>query len=139
MADLDSDNVILRKDQMYAIDNQVMMHPSITINNITYTGDSLNGREMMMAICDAYREAPDECQLAYMIKDRNHTKVDWEGVEMPDDPDLLFQGGVRDSKENYWKHKKIERMHIIAIIVIIIAVNLVVLAVVRCRMKRQMS
>ena len=69
MGDLDSDNSILRQDRDWAIKNHVKLHPSITINNITYTGDALNGVELEAAICDAYREAPDECQLAYEMRD----------------------------------------------------------------------
>jgi len=28
---------------------------------------------------------------------------DWEKVKMPNDPDLLFQDGMQDSRENYMK------------------------------------
>jgi len=56
---MESDNIILRNDRMWADQNQVRLHPSVTINNITYSGESLSGREMVIAICDAYREAPD--------------------------------------------------------------------------------
>jgi len=66
-------------------------------------------------------------------------KKDWDKVEMPDDPDLLFQGGMQDSKENYMKSRKVQRLHVIILIAVILVVNLVVLAIVRCRMKRQMT
>ena len=45
---------------------------------------------MELAICEAYREAPDECQLAYQIQGIDGSKQDWNKVEMPEDPDLLF-------------------------------------------------
>lgn len=64
---MDTDNSILRQDRIWADQNMVRLHPSVTVNNITYTGDSLSGAEMELAICEAYREAPDECQLAYQI------------------------------------------------------------------------
>ena len=39
LADMDSDNTILRQDRLWADQNFVFLHPAITINNITYAGD----------------------------------------------------------------------------------------------------
>ena len=50
--DLESDNKILRADKAWADSNHIKLHPSVTINNITYTGESLSGREMEIAICE---------------------------------------------------------------------------------------
>ena len=37
------------------------MHPSITINNITYRGD-LNGYDIFRAVCAGFSEQPDMCK-----------------------------------------------------------------------------
>ena len=116
----------------------MILHPAITINNITYTGNALDGKEIETAICEAYRQAPDECVMAYMIVDPEKGIVE-ENLTMPNDPDLLYIKGVQDSKMNWIKGEKVRRNHVIALIIIILAINLIVLAVVRCRMKRQMS
>lgn len=42
-------------------------HPSVTINNRTYTGD-VKGQELALAICEAYQEKPDECDLSWKIE-----------------------------------------------------------------------
>lgn len=90
MGDLNSDNTILRQDRLWANQNAVQLHPSITINNITYTGNALDGKELEHAICEAYRIAPDECVMAYMIVDPT-TGIMEENLTMPTDPDLLFE------------------------------------------------
>ena len=136
---MESDNQILRQDRLWADQNNVMLHPSITVNNITYTGSHLDGAELELAICNAYREAPDECQLAYQILDANTERTDWSSVPMPNNPDLLYIAGQEDSKNNWISHKNVRREHVIILIGVILAINLVVLGVVRCRMKRQMQ
>ena len=55
LADMDSDNTILRQDRLWADQNFVFLHPAITINNITYAGDQLDGKQLESAICEAYR------------------------------------------------------------------------------------
>jgi len=64
---LESDNSILREDAEWGIEHNVNFHPSIAINNITYKGD-IRGEDMAMAICGAYREKPDECDLSWKIR-----------------------------------------------------------------------
>ena len=97
--DVESDNTILRQDRLWADLNNVSKHPTITINNITYTGDALNGREIANAICEAYNEAPDECVMAYMIVDPKTGIVeDFSTNVLPNDPDLLYKQGIKDSK-----------------------------------------
>ena len=112
----------------------------MTINNITYIGNALAGETLGKAVCEAYRQAPDECVMAYMIVDPEKGIVeDLSNVDMPNDPDLLYEKGVKDSKKNWMKGRKVRRAHVIILIGIIIAINIIVLGVVRYRMKRQMS
>ena len=56
--DVETDNEILRQDRLWANQNHLLMHPSVTINNQTYTNST--GEDLALAICSAYREAPDE-------------------------------------------------------------------------------
>ena len=44
LGDMNSDNSILRQDRLWADQNFVFLHPAITINNITYAGDQLDGK-----------------------------------------------------------------------------------------------
>lgn len=63
--DLETDNAILREDRKWATGNHIKLHPNVAINNITYTNST--GEDLALAICAAYREAPDECELAWRI------------------------------------------------------------------------
>ena len=65
--DLEGDNYILKADQEWGVEHNLNYHPSITINNITYRGD-VRGQDIAMAICGAYRQKPDECDLSWKIK-----------------------------------------------------------------------
>jgi len=37
------------------------MHPSVTINNVTYRGD-VNGYDIFKAVCAGFKDSPDICQ-----------------------------------------------------------------------------
>ena len=50
--DIETDNEILRDDRVWANANHIKLHPSITINNITYTNST--GEDLALAICSAY-------------------------------------------------------------------------------------
>lgn len=65
--DYESDNTFLKADQEWAQKNNVQYHPSIAVNNITYRG-GINGMDLAMSICEAYRVKPDECDLSWRIR-----------------------------------------------------------------------
>ena len=50
-----TDNKILREDRQWANTMGVFMHPSITINNVTYRGD-LNGYDIFRAVCAGFKD-----------------------------------------------------------------------------------
>ncbi len=50
-----SDNNILKEDRFWSAENGVFMHPSITVNNITYRGD-LNGYDIFRAVCAGFSD-----------------------------------------------------------------------------------
>jgi len=60
--DMESDNLILLADQQWAIDHHLDFHPSITINDFTYRGD-IEFADIREAICAAYQERPQHCNL----------------------------------------------------------------------------
>ena len=82
-----SDNIILNNDRQWAYDNQIMVHPSVTLNNITYTNST--GQDLALAICAAYREAPDECELAWKIVTFSNETSEFEGLKTPHTPDSM--------------------------------------------------
>ena len=63
--DQETDNAILREDKEWAEANLIKFHPNIAINNITFMNST--GEDLALAICAAYREAPDECELAWKL------------------------------------------------------------------------
>ena len=63
----DSYNKILADDSRWAALNNLKFHPSITINNKTYDGN-VKGMDLAVAICAAYNEKPDECELSWKIR-----------------------------------------------------------------------
>lgn len=65
--DWESENAILSSDAEWAMEHNLNYHPSVAINNITYKGD-ITGQDLAMAICAAYREKPDECDLSWKIR-----------------------------------------------------------------------
>jgi len=50
-----TDNSLLREDRKWSSQLGVFMHPSITINNITYRGD-LNGYDIFRAVCAGFQD-----------------------------------------------------------------------------------
>lgn len=66
-SEYESDNSILRSDKVWSVSMGLQFHPSISINNHTYHGD-ISGQKLAFAICEAYDEKPDECDLSWAIK-----------------------------------------------------------------------
>ena len=87
--DIESGNTILMNDRLWADKNHVTLHPSITVNNITYTNQT--GYNLAMAICDAFREAPDECELDWQIALGFDTG--FEDEALPHNKDILAEKG----------------------------------------------
>lgn len=56
-----SDNRILREDREWAKKLGIVLHPAISINNITYRGD-INGFDVFKAICAGFFDQPDICK-----------------------------------------------------------------------------
>ena len=86
--DYSSENLILGADRIWSIENHVTLHPSILINNMTFTNST--GQSIAMAICEAYREAPDECDLRWKINVlQNGELTSFEDEMLPGDEDKM--------------------------------------------------
>ena len=55
------DNKLLKEDREWATKLGIVLHPAVTINNITYRGD-INGYDVFRAICAGFKDAPDVCK-----------------------------------------------------------------------------
>ena len=87
--DVETDNSILREDRQWANANHIKLHPSVTINNSTFTNST--SEDLAMAICNAYREAPDECELSWKIKGFGDEAKKFDGLYTPHESDQLFE------------------------------------------------
>ena len=55
------DNKLLKEDRAWANKLGIILHPAVTINNITYRGD-INGYDVFRAICAGFSSQPDVCK-----------------------------------------------------------------------------
>ena len=94
-----------------------MLHPSITINNITYRGQ-LEGFDIFKAICAGFLDQPAIC------KGDNVYQV----LSSENNSDLLY-------------HKKpfIKVYHIVAAIILVLLLNMVALCIYRKYQKRKLN
>lgn len=68
--DYESDNKFLKEDKDWAYILNVNVHPSITINNMTYKGD-LDGFDIAHAICAGFKDRPVNCKHVEIQKVQN--------------------------------------------------------------------
>jgi len=59
--DRSSDNKILAADREFANSVGVVLHPAVTVNNMTYRGD-ISGENIFRAICAGFLKMPDICK-----------------------------------------------------------------------------
>lgn len=141
MGDVETDNTILREDRMWANSNHIQMHPSVTINNNTYTNST--GEDLALSICSAYREAPDECGLSWRVAAFG-TNMTFDGLKTPHEIDLMFEQ-AKNATEVSIVRKEGDHMSIFgnwrlyAVILVIVFINLAIMFYVRSRMKNQMT
>jgi hypothetical protein len=57
----DTENTLLAEDRRWAQELGIILHPQISINNMTYRGD-MNGYDIFRAICAGFKEQPDVCK-----------------------------------------------------------------------------
>jgi len=128
-----SDNAILKADRQWAQEQNIEFHPSITINNRTYSGD-VTGQELAFAICEAYKEKPDECDLSWKIRTYQQGVFgDFEDFKMPEQRDYIYEES-NSKMVSVSDHPN--RQKLWAAIGIILVVNFGVLFAVRRHMKK---
>lgn len=59
--DRTSDNRILQADREFAEQVGVVLHPAITVNNMTFRGD-ITGLNVFRAICAGFKDMPELCR-----------------------------------------------------------------------------
>jgi len=129
--DLNTDHPMLREDREWALVNHMRLHPAVTINNISHTNST--GHDLALAICSAYREAPDECELSWRVPSFEHD-ADFEGLNTPMFSDEI----VSASKQSHSKSEGeyiFGSWHVYLLTAIVILLNVGVLLFVRYRMK----
>jgi len=108
---------LLEEDRQWAKTFGINMHPSISINNITYRGD-FNGFDIFKAICAGFLEQPEICK-----------------------GDKVFQvlSSVNSSDLLYHKRSLVKLFHIIAAVILVLLLNLAALCIYRKYQKRKVN
>lgn len=153
--DTESDNIILSQDRMWAKNVGLELHPSIVINGRVYYGD-VNGKELAYAICGAYKEAPDECELSWKISVLKDGIVeDMNDMRIPELANDYLKNEAEESRSgtknfqvgNQQIEKPPARMsnnavqynskEIYAVVTVVVLINIVILVLYRRRLKKQ--
>lgn len=130
----DSFNKILGDDRNWADENHVTLHPSITVNNMTYTNST--GQKLAEAICSAFREQPDECELSWEIQIEKDGKMyDLSDEILPEDEDILAAMGNQERG----KVRAARRWHLYILIVCVLAINIIVMLCIKRRTQSEAS
>ena len=110
-----SDNRILKEDKDWAKKMGIVLHPAISINNITYRGD-INGFDIFKAICAGFKDQPDICK-----------------------GDNVF--AVIEESESYFHrpHNVAQFMHVVGAIILVVFFNLCLLWAYRRYSKKRMN
>lgn len=138
----ESNNKILGADRAWAVENNVKFHPSIVINKKILKGN-ISGKELALAICEAFKEKPDECDLDWKVEAyQRGILTKFEDSTMPNQEDYIKEAAasdepimIKDKKKNY----ATERWILYLLLLVIIIVNFAVLYCVRRRLKRQVN
>ena len=107
------------------------LHPAVTINNMTHTNST--GQDLALAICSAYKEAPDECELSWQVKGFMNQE-EFEGLDTPRYSDKIYKESLNSHQKNE-ADEIFGSWHLYLIIFIILVLNVSVLLFVRHRMK----
>ena len=99
------------------------MHPSITINNITYRGD-LNGYDIFKAVCAGFMDQPNVCK-----GDNIFTALD----KITEADSAQPRSAQKKNRHHAWK------WHISLAVVVVIALNLGALYLYRRHTKKKMD
>lgn len=108
---------LFEDDNKFSKQIGVVMHPSISINNITFRGE-INGMSVFKGICAGFLEQPDVCKGDQVIK-------------------YLMKKGTGDLRVHHFNLVRL--YHIIAAVFLVLILNLAALYVYRKYQKRQIN
>lgn len=112
------DNTLLAEDADWAKNLGIFMHPSLTVNNITYRGD-VNGYDIFRAVCAGFSAQPDICK--------------------GDNIFAAVQKLDQDSTNSSRPHNGIKGYHILLAIVVVMVLNFGALYIYRRYHKAKMN
>ncbi len=108
---------LFEEDRLWANKLGIVLHPSVTINNITYRGE-IEGFDIFKAICAGFLEQPEVC------KGDNVFKV----LHKVDHSDML-----------YHRRPLVRLYHIVFAIIVVLAINVFALYIYRKFQKRKLN
>jgi len=112
-----SDIRLLREDREWATKLGIIIHPAVSINNITYRGD-INGYDVFRAVCAGFSEQPSICK----------------GDNVFDVVNLGDDGFINTHKRNFAKV-----YHIVGAITLVLFLNCFALYIYRKYQKKKMN
>lgn len=134
--DYESDNKFLKNDRQWAWANHLHMHPTITVNNITYSNST--GQDLALAICQAYRQAPDECELSWKINSFMN-ETEYEGLLTPHEADQIYDIAREKALRKSEEELVFGSWHLYAIVFGVVLINVGALFIVYTRQKRRVA
>jgi hypothetical protein len=108
---------LFEEDRLWASKLGIVLHPSVTINNITYRGE-IEGFDIFKAICAGFLDQPDVC------KGNNVFKI----LHKVDHSDLLYR-----------RRPLVRLHHIVFAIIVVLAINVFALYIYRKFQKRKLN
>ncbi len=107
---------MLDDDRNWAKKYGIVVHPSITINNITYRGE-MEGIDIFKAICTGFKDRPEVCRgdKVLMLTEKSNTEL------------------------MYVRRSLVKMYHIIAAVVLVVIVNGVALMFYRKYQKKKVN
>jgi len=108
---------LFEEDRLWANKLGIVLHPSVTINNITYRGE-IEGFDIFKAICAGFLDQPDVC------KGNNVFKI----LHKVDHSDLLYR-----------RRPLVRLHHIVFAIIVVLAINVFALYIYRKFQKRKLN
>ena len=107
----------MKEDRRWSNTLGIILHPAISINNITYRGD-INGYDIFRAVCAGFKDQPEVC--------KGDNVFDVVSLNEQDLYQSNFKGRVRAH-------------HIVAAVILILVLNFLALCLYRAYSKKKMN
>jgi hypothetical protein len=115
----------------------------VAINGLTHRGD-ITGHDLANAICAAYNEKPDECDLSWKLRSYQHGVQYVPRSDLPHEADEMLGKAFHfmnktEQAELHFGLEKARWAHIIFGFLLVVAFNLCIIRLVRRAMKREIN